>query len=434
MKTFLNLFFVLSLLFCSFEVQTNSFKSKIAESKPIDIVIWHSLAEQLGNELKEIATAFNRQSPEYRIKLVYKGDYTESITNFAAAFRAKQPPALIHIFEVGSLSVLQPPGVIKPLNQLMGDANLTLPENDFLSAVRVFYSEKEHLVAMPLNISIPVMYYNADVLEKLGYKQFPATWQEMELLMEKLKHKGYSCGYTTAYPSWIHIESFAALHGLPLFDPKMPIATYNNEAVISHLARLRDWQRKRYFKYGGRTSAATILFTSEHCPVFSQSSGSYNSLLNIVKFKLGVAPIPIDKNVSSIRHNNVVGGGALWAVSGQSPKVYEGIARFYSYLAQPHVQKRWYENSGYLPLGLVGVYNKLENEEEHPILKLAKIDLMKQEPPVQQSAGPQNLIRAINDEALEAIFSGIRTAKEAMNKAVRLANYSLMRFVRNTEK
>ncbi|WED41998.1 extracellular solute-binding protein [Legionella cardiaca] len=404
------------------------------EAKSVEITMWYSLAGHLGSEIRQLVADFNHSQDEYFIKLAYKGEYSEAMTSFAAAFRAKQPPAIVQIFEVGTTTMLYPKGIIKPVDEVMEEQGLVLPKKSFLPAVRSFYSDNERLLAMPFNTSIPVIYYNADALAKVGYSEhsFPQTWQEMEGLAYKLQQAGFSCVYTTAYPAWIQIEAFSAIHGLPMIDAKLAAATYNNQAIIRHLSRLKSWQDKHYFEYGGRASDATVLFTSGHCPLFSQSSGSYNSLSELVKFKLGVALLPLDSTASVIRHNNVAGGAALWAVAGQSEAVYRGIAKFFAYLAQPDTQLKWHQHTGYLPLGLTGVYGTLAIESKHPILQLAKSDLTRQTLG-RHHTGPQNLIRAINDEALEAIFAGMLTPKQAINEAVERANYTLMRFNRNTK-
>lgn len=412
------------------------FYVSVVHAKPTEIVMWYSLAGHLGSEIRQLAEGFNHSQNDYVIKPVYKGEYTEAMTSFAAAFRAKKPPAIVQIFEVGTTTMLYPKGIIKPVDDLMEEQGIHLPEDSFLPAVRSFYSEKGRLLAMPFNTSVPVLYYNADVLAKLGYTSdsFPHTWQDMEILAAKLQQTGFSCAYTTAYPAWIQIESFSALHGLPMTNDISSAVTYNNKDIVRHLTRLKDWQKKRYFEYGGRASDATVLFTSGHCPLFSQSSGSYNSLAELVTFKLGVAPLPLDTQASALRHNNVAGGAALWAVAGKTPTVYRGIAQFFAYIAQPNVQKHWHQNTGYLPLGVSGIYTELATESRHPILSLAQSDLTKQQN-IQNTlhAGPQNLIRAINDEALEAIFAGMLTPQQAIDEAATRANYTLMRFNRNTK-
>lgn len=405
------------------------------QAKPVEIVLWHSLAGHLGSSIQDLANGFNSSQTTYVIKPIYKGDYIESLTSFAAAFRAHQPPSLVQVFEVGTSTMLAPKGIIKPVDELMKEQGLVLPEDSFFPAVRAFYSEQGQLMAMPLNTSVPALFYNVDALKKVGYSaaSFPRTWDEFEVLAAKLKQEGFSCVYTTAYPAWILIESFSAVHGLPIVDATTKRAIYNNKAVINHLTRLRRWQSLHYFEYGGRSDDATILFTTGRCPLLSQSSGGYNSLSALVPFPVGIAAIPLDTKASARRFNNVAGGAALWATSGQTSLVYQGIAQFFSYLARPVVQQSWHQNTGYLPLGIDGIYKQLTNESRRPSLLLAEVELVGNQDlgPVLRT-GAQNKIRAINDEALEAIFAGIKDPKLAMDDAVIRADHALLRFAQNT--
>ncbi len=225
--------FIVSLLRIIFLIPFSS-------SAKTELVMWYSLAGHLGAEVKHLATDFNHSQNDYTVKLVYKGEYIEAITSFAAAFRAKQPPAIVQIFEVGTATMLYPQGITKPLDELMQEQGFVLPKDHFLPALRAFYSEADRLLAMPFNTSIPVIYYNADALAKAGYSVFPSTWDEMEVLAAKLRQIGYACAYTTAYPAWIQIESFSAIHGLPMLDAERAIVSYNNPAVINHLERLKN--------------------------------------------------------------------------------------------------------------------------------------------------------------------------------------------------
>lgn len=406
-----------------------------AHAKPIEILLWHSLAGHIGSQMNALINGFNHSQTEYVIKGDYKGDYIESLTSFAAAFRAHQPPALIQIFEVGTATMLAPTGIIKPVDKLMQDEGLVLPEASFFPAIRAYYSEHGHLMAMPFNTSVPVIFYNADAVASVGYSaaSFPRTWDELERLAFKLKQAGFSCAYTSAYPAWILIEAFSAIHGLPMIDLVTQKAIYNNEKIIQHLVRLLRWQQLHYFEYGGRTDDATVLFTSGRCPLLSQSSGVYNSLTELVPFNLGMAALPLDKKTSDRRFNNAAGGAALWVVANQSPEIYHGIARFFSYLADPAVQQRWHENTGYLPLGTTGIYEQLAKESKHPSLRLAQVELVGNDEAVSTlRLGPQNQIRVINDEALEEIFAGLKSPKRAMDEAVIRANHVLQRFAQNT--
>ncbi|MFC3907817.1 extracellular solute-binding protein [Legionella dresdenensis] len=403
--------------------------SALLWAKPVEIVMWHSLAGHLGDEINQLARQFNHEHAAYQIKLVYKGEYTDSITSFAAAFHAGKPPAIVQVYEVGTASMLSPAGIVKPVDDLMREQKLPLPEHDFLPALRSFYSKNDKLQALPFNTSIPVMYYNKAAFARAGIDHFPSNWNEMERAAAKLMKAGYSCAYTSAYPGWIQIESYSALNGLPVVTNQGKVA-YNNQAVINHLQRLKAWQKKHYFQYGGRASDATVLFTSGHCPVFSQSSGAYKSLDGLVKFPLGVAAIPIDNTVTSTRSNNVIGGAALWVVAGQSEDVYRGTALFFQFIAHPDTQQHWHHQTGYLPLGTTGDYSRLQGEAT---LQLAQVDLTKEESnAISYAAVPQNQVRLINDEALEAVFAGIKSPAEAINQAAERANFAITRFYSNT--
>ncbi|ANH13621.1 TPA: extracellular solute-binding protein [Legionella pneumophila] len=408
-----------------------------AQAKPVELVFWHAMAGHLGDEVRLLADDFNKSQNQYRVKPIYKGNYTETLTNFAAAFRARQAPSIVQIFEVGTSIMLAPPGVIKPVDLLMSEQGISLPKDDFIQSVREFYSRDGQLMAMPFNLSAPVLYYNADILAKVGYGKhnFPQTWSAMEIMAEKIKKAGYDCTYTSAYPGWVLFESFLAIHGLPITQGNPARAAFHTPQLMAHFQRLKRWHDLHYFRYGGRVDDATILFTSSVCPLFSQSSGAYNSLSALVPFHLGVATMPLDTGASPIRHANVAGGAALWAVGGQTEEQYRGIARFFAFIAKPEVQKRWHEHTGYLPLGLKGIYANIVQSSQHPALLLARTDLednLSEKP--YKHMGPQNQIRGINDEVLEAMFADLMSPEEALNEATIRANHLLLRFARNTQR
>lgn len=402
----------------------------------IELVLWHAMAGHLGDEVRALADDFNQSQSKFLVKPVYKGNYIETLTSFAAAFRAQQPPAMVQIFEVGTAIMSSPKGVIKPVDELMQEQGLSLPKEDFIASVREFYSKNGQLQALPFNLSAPTLYYNADMLAKIGYSSanFPRTWDEMERLAQKAKKAGYQCTYTTAYPGWVLFESFLAIHGLPLTQGAPRQAVFDTPQLVRHFTRLKRWHTQHYFRYAGRVDDATVLFSSGICPLFSQSSGAYNSLAALVPFRLGVASMPLDTQISTVRHANVAGGAALWAVAGQTSEHYQGIAQFFAFIAQPKTQQRWHEHTGYLPLGLQGGYADILQTSQHPNLVLAQSDLQMnpQDKPLRYE-GPQNQIRTINDEFLEAMFAGLISPAKALHEASARTNHVLLRFARNTK-
>jgi sn-glycerol 3-phosphate transport system substrate-binding protein len=425
--------FVLS-LFISPMLCAKAIDAKADIHERIEIVMWHALAGDLAEKVEQLVQGFNESQTDYQVKAIYKGEYKDTLTSFVAAFRAKQAPAIVQVPEVSTASMLVPEGIIKPLFQLMQEQHMTLPLDDFLPAVKNQYSQAGQLQAMPFNVSVPVIFYDAAALATVGVNEatFPKTWDEIEKLLVHLREAGFSCSYTTAYPSWVLIESYLALHALPLVNLDDDKAVYNHKALVQHLERLKRWKDADYFFYGGRSSDATALFTSGYCKMLSQSSGAYQSLAKLVKFKLGVAMIPFDPKLG-VRHANVIGGAALWAVSGHSAEIYRGVAKFYAYLAEPKTQQRWHEMTGYIPLGFTGVYAQLKQiPVTSAILAIAKSDLSQS---IQErfcfSGVPQSQIRMINDETIELVFAGIKRPQQAIDEAVSRANFILHRFRQN---
>lgn len=401
------------------------------DSRVVEIIFWHSLAGDLGGHLNHLVKQFNQQHPQYQIIPIYKGDYVESLTSYAAAYRAHQAPSLVQIYEVGTAMMLHPKGIVKPVHEILEEQHIDIPMHDFLPAVRETYSQNHHLMAMPINVSIPILYYNQDKLnqENIFAFNFPNTWDELGHLLNQLIKQGAPCGYTSAYPAWILLESYAAIQGI------LPYSKHNTVSFMSfitQLNRLKTWQSLHYFNYGGRTDEAMSLFSSGHCAILSQSSGSYRSLAKIVPFKIGIAKMPFDPHLSPVRHANLVGGGAIWATAHQDQAHYRGIALFIAYLAKPKTQLEWHQRTGYLPIGVSGQYASILESGDQDILTLAKEDLQNASS-VTLERIPQNQIRNIYDDLLSSLFSGQQNSLEIVYDAQKRAKRILKRFNQNTK-
>ena len=62
---------------------------------------WHAMGGVNGERVNKIAADFNATQSEYKIVPSYKGNYMETMTAAIAAFRAKEQPHIVQVFEVG---------------------------------------------------------------------------------------------------------------------------------------------------------------------------------------------------------------------------------------------------------------------------------------------------------------------------------------------
>lgn len=411
------------------------------------IYFWHSMAGSLENVLNNIVQQFNNSQSEYQIIPVYKGDYTEALTALVAAFRADQQPAIAQVFEVGTATMIYPKGIIVPVFQLMQEAQINLTAKDFLSAVAAYYSD-EHgtLLGMPFNSSSAVLYYNKDAFQKAGLNpnKPPTTWPQLIEDSKKLLAAGYSCGFTTTWPSWIQIETFSAWHNVPLatkengFKGLGARLIFNNPLVIRQIASLVKWQKENVFRYGGREDNALSLFTSGQCVMLFESSGSLGDLQQDVDFHLGTTFIPYWPDIKGAPQNTIIGGAALWALTGFSKNVYKGIAKFFAFLASPKIQVQWQEATGYVPITKAAYQLSKKNGfyRRNPGAEIA-IKELSNKPPTAYTRGLRlgnySEIRQINAEEIEAALTEQKSPQQAMNDAVKRDNRLLQNFQLNIE-
>ncbi len=404
---------------------------------------WHAMGGQLGEKLGQIAADFNASQGEYEVEAVYKGSYPETMTAAIAAFRAREQPHIVQVFEVGTATMMAAKGAVYPVYQLMADTGEPFDPAAFLPAVVGYYTDSDgNMLSMPFNSSTPMMYYNKTAFEKAGLDPStpPKTWPEVEEAAKKLQAAGYPCGFTTQWPSWIQIENFSAWHNVPIgtrgngFGGLDAELTINNPTTVAHIEKLGEWQKTKLFDYGGRRGDADPKFYTQECPIhFASSAALAGVRANAKDFEFGMGMLPYWPNVDGAPQNSIIGGATLWVLQGRDAADYKGVARFFSYLSSPEVQAWWHQETGYLPITTAayelsrsqGFYDK-SPEAELPIKQITN------KPPTENSKGLRFgsfvQIRDIIEEELEAVFQGQKSAQDALDAAVRRGNELIREF------
>ena len=109
----------------------------------VELQWWHAMGGALGEKVNEIAAGFNASQSDYQITAVYKGNYTETMTGAIAAFRAKQQPHVVQVYEVGTATMMAAEGAIVPVYQLMADAGEPFDSGAYLPAVTAYYTVRK---------------------------------------------------------------------------------------------------------------------------------------------------------------------------------------------------------------------------------------------------------------------------------------------------
>jgi sn-glycerol 3-phosphate transport system substrate-binding protein len=392
---------------------------------------WHAMTGANNEVVDQLAKEFNESQSEYKVVPVFKGTYPETLNAGIAAYRSKQPPAIIQVFDAGSGVMMGAEGAIVPAADVLQKGGYTFDKSQYLAGIVAYYSKPDGtMLSFPYNSSSPILYYNKDAFTKAGL--FEAA--------KKIKASDAAkCGITSTWLTWIQTENFAAWNnvaygtnenGLGSTDVKLE---FNAPLFAEHFQAIADLAKDGTFRYGGRTSEAKQLFMSGECAILTESSGGLGDIVQS-GVNYGIGQLPYYEGHGP--QNTIPGGASLWVFGGKSDEEYKGVAQFFNFLSQTQIQARLHQVSGYLPVTNAayeetkksGFYEK-NPARETPILQ------MMGKAPTENSKGVRlvNLpqVRDIMNEEFEAMLAGSQDAKTALDKSVERGNAAIAEAIGN---
>jgi sn-glycerol 3-phosphate transport system substrate-binding protein len=406
-----------------------------------EIQWWHSMGGALGEWVNDLAKDYNASQTQYKIVPTFKGSYDESMTAAIAAFRSGNAPHILQVFEVGTATMMASKGAIVPVGKVMQDAGVAFNPAAYVPAVAGYYTAPNgQMLSFPFNSSTPVFHYNKDAFKAAGMdpENPPKTWPEVALAAGKLKAAGHKCPFTTSWVSWTQLESFSAWHntefatkgnGMRGIDARL---TFNTPLHVRHIENLANMAKTGLFVYKGRGNAADATFVSGECAMATGSSALYGNIKRNSKFAAGIGTLPYYPDVAGAPQNTVIGGASLWVMSGKKADEYKGVAQFFAHLSKPAEAAKSHQRTGYLPVTIESF--KLTDTsgfyKQNPGTDVSVTQMIRKTTDKSRGIRLGNFvqIRTINDEELEQVWAGKKSAKEALDTAVRRGNEQLVRF------
>jgi sn-glycerol 3-phosphate transport system substrate-binding protein len=427
--------------FTALALATSALIAPLTGLAQTEIQWWHSMTAVNGEVVNDLAKNFNATQSNYKIVPTFKGNYEESFTAAVAAFRAGNAPHILQVFEVGTATMMASKGVSVPVGKVMKDSGEKFDPTSFVSAVAGYYTAPNgEMLSFPFNSSTTVFYINKDAFKAAGIdtSKAPATWSEVALAAAKLKASGHKCPLTIAWQGWTQLESFSAWHnvefatkgnGLQGMDARMKV---NSPLHVRHIENLANMAKQGLFIYKGRASVSEASFISGECAMTTTSTGFYGNVAKNAKFNWGLSPLPYYHDVPGAPQNTVIGGASLWVMAGKKANEYKGVAQFFNYLSSPEIQAATHQRTGYLPITTAAfqLTEKSGFYQKNPGTDVGVNQMIRKVTDKSRGIRLGNYvqIRGIEDEELEQVWSGKKTAKEALDSIVARGNDQLERF------
>lgn len=400
---------------------------------------WHAHTGFLGETVNELVKKFNTSQNEYEVKAMYKGSYPETLTAAIAAYRAKTPPHIVQVFEVGTQTMLSS-GAVYPVYQLMADQGIRIDWADFISVVKSYYSKDGNLYSMPFNSSTAILYYNKTILKKAGVdaSRPPKTFEEIEKAAKSAVSSGASkIGFTIAWPSWTLAENMHAWHDQPFADNDNGFAKMATQLKINGALGLKiwemmtRWQKEGIFTYSGRGSKGDQPIINGEAAIGLASTALVGTLIKTAKFEWGTGNLPRLEGFP--QGNSVIGGASLWVMKGNKPEEYKAVAKFLEFIGKTEQQSWWHATTGYLPISnsAVKALEATDHFKTKPDMRTAFVQITSGKTTKNSQGIRLGNFVAIRDNIemeMENVFAGKKTPKQGLDDAVKKGNEILKEF------
>ncbi len=405
---------------------------------------WYGLTGALGETVANQCKLFNESQDKYEAVCTGQGGYDKAEQNTIAAYRAKQQPALVQLYDAGTVNFMLS-GAIYPVDKFAKDYNININWADYFPAIADFFgTSKGVLWSLPYNNSTALLYYNKDALAKIGKTAPPATFAELNDDALAMKKAGYDCGVALNFDPWVNLEQPSYINGWPLatedngykgLDAKL---TFNKTKVVDLLKMEKSWLDAGAAKIMTQQTGKTIVqaFADGTCQFMFTSVADHSTVTSTHADSVhwGVTMLPTWE--AGKRNNSAIGGASIWIMDGKSKEEYAGVAEFVKYITAVDTGVNYIaKNTGYIPV-TKSAFKALEDAGFYKDPKYAgrEVAIASLEAsavtPLSRGVrlGNYTAIRAAFSSELQSAFNGQKDMQTAMDDAVKAGNEILARY------
>ncbi len=386
---------------------------KAKTSKVTKVTFWHAMGGPLGDALKEMVAEFEKENPDIDIVPVSMGGYSSLSQKLMGAIQVNAPPDMAQMYESWTTQFHQLNKLVLLDSFIKGPDGLTQDElADFYPSFIEDNSWGGRIVTLPFNKSVPVFFYNIQMLENAGYETFPKTWPEFRTMVKKLTNR--KCGIwgtVGGVNQWMFGCMLRQLGG-DFVDLAWGKALFNSPAGIEAARFMHELIAVDSSAVFGMGYDPQNDFLSGKIACIWGTSVSWVYMRDKMTFPVGIAAIPCWDKKNAISFGTNIG---IFRTG--TPKQIEACWRFIKWFTSPEHQAEWAQRTFYVPARKSSLQKPgyAEMIERIPGLKdeLAQLDYMSFEPKSEEWFNGRKVL----GEGLEKVMRGQMSAKAALDEA-----------------
>jgi sn-glycerol 3-phosphate transport system substrate-binding protein len=405
---------------------------------------WYGLTGDLGEVMAKHCKLFNESQDKFEAVCTGQGGYDKAEQNTIAAYRAKQHPTIVQIYDAGTVNFMLS-GAIYPATKFAKDYAIDVEWKAYFPGIANYYATSSgEMWSFPYNSSTALFYWNKAAWSKINKTEAPKTWAELGEDLKALKAAGVECGLAFDFDTWQNLEQFSATNNLPIASMDNGYGglgaelEFNKTAFVNHMKDYKGWLDAGYAKIQTTQVGKNLVqaFSDGTCAATIMSVANHGTVKNTQVAGLDWAVTPMPVIDAAVRKNSLVGGASLWVMEGKSKEEYEAAAAFLKYVTASDTGEKFIaENTGYIPVTTKGF--ELLNAEgfykdpskagrEVAIASLTASEVG----PLSRGIrlGNYTSVRSAIRSELEAAFTGKKDMQVAMDDAVKAGNEILRRY------
>ncbi len=376
---------------------------------------------------------FQTENPDIKIKAIYSGNYSDTMTKAMTSLKGGNPPHLSVILSTEIFTLIDNDAIVA-----FDDLVTTDAEQQWLGSFYPALMENSRTAgktwSIPFQRSTIVMYYNKDAFREAGLdpETPPATWDELIAMGKKLVKKDASGKViqwgleipSTGYPYWM-FGALSRQNGEVLMNDAGNEVYFNKPGVVKALEFWKALGQEHGVMPEGTIEWGTLRsdFLEQKTAIMWHSTGNLTAVKKNASFDFGVAMLPAKKE-----RGTPTGGGNFYIFKNASPEERAAALTFIKWMTQPARTAQWSIGTGYLATR-ADAYESAELQEYVKTFPPAAVarDQLKYAT-AELSVHENGRVYKILNDAIQSVLTGAKTPEKALAGAQKQAERVLKRY------